>query len=325
MKVQFDRSLYNDEDVGLMFLLTLIIPVVVGFISSMILGAIGSSFGVAKLADSPALYSIYMVLVNGSLVGIFFVYNHANKVNYIKASLIKPKFGWLNVLLCCLIAPIMLFGSMYLINYLMSLLQNIGYNPNSSLPLPLSNFGWLVLNILILAVLPAVCEELVYRGIIFNGLRKFGSTWAVIISAVIFALAHGSAMQFFYQLILGVVLALIVLKTGSIVASALVHFLNNAMVVVYSYISLRIGETTVEFTPWVIVASFGAFVVGALLIWLIFKFMKEKKVEEKTQNQVYFETYALSERKFSSSRSVFMFTLSIVLGVAIWCVGTFIN
>ncbi len=327
MKKDFQRNLYTDEDSGTMFLLTLVVPVVVGLVATIFLNLIANAFDLMNFSQSPALYCIYMLIVNGSFVGLFFVYNRVTKTDYVKASLLKPKFGLLNAILCIIIAPIMLFGSMYLINYLMSLLQGIGYNPDTSLPLPLSNAGWLILNILILAVLPAICEELLYRGVIFNGLRKFGSVGAVLISALFFALAHGSAMQFFYQLILGVVLAVIVLKTGSIFASSLVHFLNNAIVVIYNYIVLNTGgEAEVVFEPWLIAVSFVAAVVGGLLIWFIFRFMKEKKKEdEKTQNEIYKEVNAAGDKKFSSSRSILMFSTSLILAVVIWCVGTFMG
>lgn len=327
MKKDFQRNLYTDEDSGTMFLLTLVVPVVVGLVATIFLNLIANAFDLMNFSQSPALYCIYMLIVNGSFVGLFFVYNRVTKTDYVKASLLKPKFGPLNAILCIIIAPIMLFGSMYLINYLMSLLQGIGYNPDTSLPLPLSNAGWLILNILILAVLPAICEELLYRGVIFNGLRKFGSVGAVLISALFFALAHGSAMQFFYQLILGVVLAVIVLKTGSIFASSLVHFLNNAIVVIYNYIVLNTGgEAEVVFEPWLIAVSFVAAVVGGLLIWFIFRFMKEKKKEdEKTQNEIYKEVNAAGDKKFSSSRSILMFSTSLILAVVIWCVGTFMG
>ncbi len=323
----FQRNLYTDEDSGTMFLLTLVVPVVIGLVATIFLNLIANAFDLINFSQSPALYSIYMLIVNASFVGLFFVYNRVTKTDFVKASLLKPKFGLLNALLCVIIAPIMLFGSMYLINYLMSLLQGIGYNPDTSLPLPLSNAGWLILNILILAVLPAICEELLYRGVIFNGLRKFGSVWAVLISALFFALAHGSAMQFFYQLILGVVLALIVLKSGSIFASSLVHFLNNAIVVIYNYIVLNTGgEAEVVFEPWLIAVSFIAAVVGGLLIWLVFYFMKERKKEdEKTQNEIYKEVSAARDKKFSSSRSILMFSTSLILAVVIWCVGTFMG
>ena len=323
----FQRNLYTDEDSGTMFLLTLVVPVVIGLVATIFLNLIANAFDLINFSQSPALYSIYMLIVNASFVGLFFVYNRVTKTDFVKASLLKPKFGLLNALLCVIIAPIMLFGSMYLINYLMSLLQGIGYNPDTSLPLPLSNAGWLILNILILAVLPAICEELLYRGVIFNGLRKFGSVWAVLISALFFALAHGSAMQFFYQLILGVVLALIVLKSGSIFASSLVHFLNNAIVVIYNYIVLNTGgEAEVVFEPWLVAVSFIAAVVGGLLIWLVFYFMKERKKEdEKTQNEIYKEVSAAGVKKFSSSRSILMFSTSLILAVVIWCVGTFMG
>ena len=316
----YQRNFYGDEDSSFVFLLTLILP---SFIAMVIISLIAIPFGISNIQENTALMVCYIILANLCMVGIFFLYNKGFKINFVKASLIKFKFGWLNVLYCCLIAVITLFGSLYLINYLMYLMQQIGYNPDSSLPFPLTNGWWLILNLFLLAVLPAICEELLYRGVVFNGLRKFGSVGAVLISALFFALAHGSAMQFFYQFILGVVLALVVLKTGSIIASMVVHFLNNAIVVVYNYITINLEVSETNFTVGIIFMAFGVAVVAAGLLWLIFKFMKEKKGDELTDNQRYYENYALSDKKFSSKRSMFLFILSVVLAVVLWCVGTF--
>ena len=319
------RNLYNDGDSGKLYLFALVIPLVFGFILSLILNMIAVGLGLSAFTQSPALYSIYLLLVNGSLLAVYFVYNKITKTNYVNASLLKPKFSWKNLVFSILIALITLFGSLYLIKYITYLMETIGYNPDSSLPLPLSNAGWLVLNILILALAPAICEELIYRGVVFNGLRKFGKVGAIFISALLFALAHGSAMQFFYQFILGLVLAWIVVKTGSIVYSMVVHFVNNAIVVIDNYITIHTGflEET-KFTPLIIAIAFVAAAVAGGLLWLILHFTKEKKKENQiSYNQIYNETYTKENRKFSSSSSILFFVLSLVVAVGLWAAGTF--
>ena len=65
--------------------------------------------------------------------------------------------------------------------------------------------------IVLFAILPAICEELIFRGVIFNGLRKnFSDTFAVIFSALLFALMHSSVMQLAYPFIMGIIFAIIV-------------------------------------------------------------------------------------------------------------------
>lgn len=320
---QYEKTLYNDEDAGKAYLLTLVVPIFFGFILTVIFNAIAVKSGLVNFSKSPALYCIYLILVNGSMLATYFLYNKYSKTNFAKASLIKFKFGWKNLLMCVAVAFITLFGSLYLINYLFELLSKIGYNPDASLPLPLTNGWWLILNLVVLALIPAICEELLYRGIIMNGLRKFGDVGAIFISALFFALAHGSAMQFFYQFILGVVLSAVVIKTGSIVASAVVHFLNNAIVVVYNYIFAQTGATEPAFTPAIIAIAFSVAIVAGLLLWLIFHFTKENN-KENSQNIVYTETYKAQARTFSSSKSILFFATSLIVAVALWCVGTFV-
>lgn len=322
------RNFYTDFDGGLGYLIVIAVPILIGLILSMIFTPIAASQGLESFAESPLLYSFYLVIVNGSLLGVFFLYNKVTRTNYVRAGLIKFKFGWVNLIVSIVVALITLFGSLYLVNYLSSLMEMIGYNPDSSLPLPLSNGWWLVLNLFLLAVVPAICEELVFRGIVFNGLRKFGKVGSIFISALLFALAHGSAMQFFYQFILGLVLAAVVLKTGSIVASMVTHFVNNATVVVYNYVVLNMGlAETQTFTPLVIVLSFLVAILAGVVVWLILRGVKERKGEneEISPNETYNQIYSQTDRKFSSKASILMFFLGLGLSVLIWCLGTFIN
>ena len=92
------------------------------------------------------------------------------------------------------------------------------------------------LNLLLLAVLPALVEEYVFRGLIFLGYKKRNPLKAVLLSAVLFGFMHLNINQFSYAFVLGIVLALLVYATGSIIPGILVHFTINGYSVVVSYI-----------------------------------------------------------------------------------------
>lgn len=82
-------------------------------------------------------------------------------------------------------------------------------------------------NLIFIAVLPAVAEEYVTRGILFHGYRKAGILKAAIISGLLFGLMHLNLNQFCYAAVLGTVFALLVEATGSIFSSMIAHFTIN--------------------------------------------------------------------------------------------------
>jgi len=78
------------------------------------------------------------------------------------------------------------------------------------------------------ALSPAIFEELVFRGAFLGLLRRVGSThWAVLTTAVFFGLIHLSIFRFVPTAALGVVLALLVVRSGSIVPAMLLHLCYN--------------------------------------------------------------------------------------------------
>jgi sodium transport system permease protein len=91
-------------------------------------------------------------------------------------------------------------------------------------PMPL----WVVL--LAVAVTPAICEELFFRGVVLSGLSRLGMWPAIAISALLFGLAHASIYRLLPTFALGLILGYVVWKTGSIVTSMIVHALNNGLV-----------------------------------------------------------------------------------------------
>jgi len=87
---------------------------------------------------------------------------------------------------------------------------------------------WQVL--LVVAVVPAVCEELAFRGLILTGLRRLGSnTAAILISSLFFGLTHGMLQQSLAAMLVGMLIGLIAVQTGSLWPCILFHATHNGL------------------------------------------------------------------------------------------------
>ena len=235
---------------------------------------------------------------------MYFVYNR--DINFKVASKINFNIGWKNAALCVLIAVIGVFGINPLISSIDGFLVDIGYNLAGSLPLPMDNFGWLILNIILLAGVPAILEELIFRGVILNGYKKLGAVPAMVITSLLFALIHGSVQQFVFPFLFGLILSFAALKTGSVLAPIIIHFVNNALVVILNYVnfSFEIAIPTWALLLIGLATTAAAFVI----IWFLGKLFKnvDKKLvltEEELESYV-----AMESREVSSN-------LPIILGV----------
>lgn len=98
----------------------------------------------------------------------------------------------------------------------------------------------------LLALIPALVEEFVCRGVIFHGLRHNGIWKAILISALLFGIMHMNFNQMSYAFVLGIVLALVVEATDSIWASVIVHFTFNASSVALNYLMNIFAPEAVE-------------------------------------------------------------------------------
>lgn len=84
-----------------------------------------------------------------------------------------------------------------------------------------------IILLLVIAVLPAITEEITIRGVILSGYEDKNIYLACSITGLLFGIMHLDPQQFLYAAVLGFVLALVVRITNSIFSSALIHFLIN--------------------------------------------------------------------------------------------------
>ena len=130
--------------------------------------------------------------------------------------------------------------------------------------------------ILLMAFVPAICEELAFRGFVFGGLlRNKGRFRAVLITAVMFGISHGIVQQSICATCMGLLLGWITLRTGSVLPTILIHFTNNALSVsmdriaksdwASSEVIIRSTETGPEYSLlWICVSAFTA---GACIVY----------------------------------------------------------
>ena len=153
-------------------------------------------------------------------------------------------------------------------SYVLQFLQGFGIEPPTFSQSADGSTTGLWLGILSTAVLPALAEEMVFRGYILGTLRPFGDKTALVISAVLFGLFHGNITQCIFATFVGLIFGLAVIKTDSIWPAVAIHFGNNLMSVLLDHFGTTSGIDVGILTSIVfaVVAAGGVVGLTALLI-----------------------------------------------------------
>lgn len=162
-----------------------------------------------------------------------------------------------------------------------------------------------LLLIFFVGVLAPICEEVVFRGAIFGGMKKEGNVFkAVMASGLLFGLLHMNINQASYAFVIGILLGFLVEATGSIFSSILFHVLVNAsnavmMIISDSVVSDEMMANADEMVTtatllnmigvYVVLAVIGTAIAICLLVWmsknegrqpLLIKAWGDRKVKE---------------------------------------------
>jgi membrane protease YdiL (CAAX protease family) len=168
----------------------------------------------------------------------------------------------------------------------------------------INSFSKYVISLLVIAVLPAIFEEVCFRGGLQNILvRWFKNPWiSILVTAIIFSAIHISYYGFLVRFGLGVVLGFIFYYSGSLWLSILFHFLYNGLQVTALYIVSMSGHKTSKdieesFPMW------AGFLALALIIFAFIKFrefsllQKQKVVENDMGDPNDFHTWIADNTK----------------------------
>jgi uncharacterized protein len=197
-----------------------------------------------------------MALINSSLVVqgilsvsiflapplIFSYLTHPQPKEYLGLSKPGKKIQWILVILIMLGAiPLlqMIEGLISQINFGATIKAEQAANDNMmNAFLNIPTFAAFLKALLVLAIIPAIGEEMFFRGILLRFVKKYTRTMAfpIIITAAVFAYAHTNVYGFVSIFLAGVLLAVIYNLTGSLWCSILAHVFFNGFQVILSYL-----------------------------------------------------------------------------------------
>ena len=170
--------------------------------------------------------------------------------------------------------PFWILASLLMLVFLLPVIQ-FSYELNQDLPLPswmtsmeadatatletileMNSLKHLIVNLFLIALLPALGEEFIFRGILQQfGYRVFKNpTFSVWVTALLFSAIHFQFEGFIPRFILGVYLGYLFYWTRNLIIPILAHFFNNALMIVASYLNpemvSQLEETPMPDMPW---------------------------------------------------------------------------
>lgn len=228
------------------------------------------------------------------------------------------------IFLSILIGIFCYFFNLFVASFFSTIITLCGYERAPSFPFSstsdysVANF---ILQVITVAIVPAICEETAHRGLLLNGFKGMGIKNAMIFSSLLFGLMHLNINQFFYATVLGFLIALSVVLSKSIVPAIIIHFTNNFLSTYFSFASANnwlFGNLT-EFINKFLFGSgslIGYFAmsfvtIGVIVLILIFLYsmlLKETRVKQAQKtiidiarlNSDYSDTFHLGNKNMIS-------------------------
>ena len=144
--------------------------------------------------------------------------------------------------------------------------------------LQMNSLSGLLINLFILALVPAIGEELFFRGYIQQSLSKWinNSSTAIFITAILFSAVHMQFQGFLPRLFLGIMLGYFLYWSKSLWLPIIAHFINNALAVVFSYPKFSQYSNILTNSANLKEAIF-SFIAISLLLFLLYNNLKVKK------------------------------------------------
>ena len=266
-----------------------IVAIIASAITALIAYGIMGKYGYTELKDAldhvqnsnVFIYINYLLSPAMIAICVLFI-TKRNKIGFgqIFPVKCKPKYY--------LIAVLLIFGLLFSLSHLnllfIKFFKLFGYVPKKSQSyFPDVSGGLIVPAIIVIAIIPAIFEEVMFRGLLLNCCwNGMGCIRAILVTGFCFSLFHGSPEQTVYQFIAGCAFAFLAVRSGSILPSILMHFINNALIVIFYACGLLdvSGNLTMPTTAFIIVTVFSAISFVGAVVWLVLDKTPLKKCEK---------------------------------------------
>lgn len=170
----------------------------------------------------------------------------------------------------------------YIFNIVGSMINMlIGLIKKTDIINPLENLvgGTSIIPIIIfIGILSPIIEEIVFRGVLLNKLRRYGDKTAIYFTALTFALFHGNLSQFFYAFVLGLIFGYIAINTNTIKYTIILHIAINMFGSAIMPSLALSGNNILQTLSVVIMGLF--MIIGTILFITKFKNVKLESEED---------------------------------------------
>lgn len=232
-----------------------------------------SKLTIVQMSYIQIVYSFIVLIIPAFVLSRLYKYNSIQFLGFRKK---------LNIKLLLLSICLFLFSNFFL-NYFIDFAQLIplpeklatiferlhesATNTQNSF-LNYSNLPEFFLVFIVMAILPAIAEEIYFRGLIEGVLidLKLSLFHAVLISSLLFSLVHGQFYYFFAQMFMGAILGYVYYRTRNIWYGIIMHFINNGLIVIVSYTNSKtLTNIDVDGNPPIYLSLIGLVLFGVVL------------------------------------------------------------
>lgn len=250
----------------------------VSFFASALSGIYGQTYYENFLTDNAVIITLIIQVVIILIPVLIFAL--VRKLDFKKVfRLNNPGFSPMLLILAASVPAY--FVAVMLNSIWLYLLQLIGQIPTSAIPAP-DTINELIISLLVFAVAPGICEEMMHRGLILSAYERRGSQKAIVITAIIFGLFHFDLSNLIGPIFLGILIGNYVIRTNSIFAGMFAHFLNNAIATLLQYFAGKLPiqpeSTNLESDQLITVIILGVVSAAVLAgLILLFNFSARRK------------------------------------------------
>lgn len=178
---------------------------------------------------------------------------------------LKDQISFKKVNFISIISYLTIFISIFIFGNLVTNLITVGTNADTSTVEYIADFirEYKLLSIFIVALLPAVIEEMVFRGVIqHNFNKKYNIVFSILVASLLFGIAHMNLSQFIFSFILGIFLGYVYYDSKNIIVPILFHFTNNLLAVIINMRGIKINA---NLSFLLLIISFVTLIIGVFL------------------------------------------------------------
>lgn len=293
--MQQERTLYqlNARNGGYFYAGMIALYVLISFLGQALMGALAPTDSTVYIAVCSTFSALSMTAVL-----VFAMRFSGKSLKFFVGDNKGAKFIPLSLLL----SVAMFCGLGFVNDSIANAFVSLGLKVNG-INVPLETTGQFILFSVLIALVPAVIEELFFRGLLLKCLDRTKTIYAVLISALCFSLYHASVTQLVYQFVYGVALALLFKTAKSILPCIVAHFANNFAVLCFQFFGVNVDLYDFILILVGLICLLGFFV---MVVYNNLKAVKDGESQQPVKGEI---------KSFFFPSAVFALVICIVLAV----------